>query len=144
MALTPKEWAREIEGAIKRTPRQAVGVVRKGANRVKIESRRNVRRTAPIHNAGAHAAINYDVEARGVEVVGEIGYDKSIKAGRLGNLLEFGGGGDHSPPHHDLARALDGEAGPMADALADLGRDLLLSKGKAKARPKPADGGGGG
>jgi hypothetical protein len=27
----------------------------------------------------------------------------------LGNLLEFGGGGDHSPPHRDLGRALDAE-----------------------------------
>ena len=108
--VSPDEFARELERAVRRVPAATVKVVRKGATNVKKQARKNVRVTAPVHHAHAHTAINFDVDARGVEVVAEVGYDKDEKPGRLGNLLEFGGGGDHSPPHHDLARALAKEA----------------------------------
>jgi hypothetical protein len=55
----------------------------------------------------------------------EIGYDKNTKPGRLGNLLEYGGGGDHSPPHRDLGRALDAEEPRFTEALAALVEKLL-------------------
>jgi hypothetical protein len=124
-ALDPDEFARELVKAIRSTPGATVKVVRKGSQNVKRQARRNVRLTAPVRNAHAHTAINYDVEAHGVEVVGEIGYDKTQKPGRLGNLLEFGGGGDHSPPHHDLARAAAGEGDKFEEAIADMGEAIL-------------------
>jgi hypothetical protein len=123
--LDPEQFARELMRAVEKTPAATVKVVRKGSQKVKTAAKRNVRMTAPIHNAHAATAINYDVEAKGVEVVGEIGYDKSQRPGRIGNLLEFGGGGDHSPPHHDLARAVIGEADDFEDALADMGEALI-------------------
>jgi hypothetical protein len=43
----------------------------------------------------------------------------------LGNLLEYGGGGDHSPPHRDLGRALDAEEPRFTAALEALVEKLL-------------------
>lgn len=123
--VDPKTFANELLKAIRRTPGATVKVVRRNSQDVKKQARRNVRLTAPVQNAHAFKAINYDVEAQGVEVVGEIGYDKTQKSGRIGNLLEFGGGGDHSPPHRDLARAVDGQSVLFEDDLADMGEALI-------------------
>jgi hypothetical protein len=125
MAYTPEQFAAILMQVAAETPRETVKVVRKGSGNVKTDSRRNVQITAPIHNAHAFRAITYDIEAVGVTVVGVIGYDKDINGGPLGNLLEFGGGGDHSPPHRDLGRALDVEEPRFADALGDMGERLL-------------------
>ena len=136
--LDPKTFSNELLKAIRRTPGATVKVVRRNSADVKKQARRNVKLTAPIHNAHANTAINYDVEAKGVEVVGEIGYDKTQKAGRIGNLLEFGGGGDHSPPHRDLARALDGQVTLFEDDLADMGEALIAGAiEKTLARMEP-------
>jgi hypothetical protein len=123
--LDPKQFSRELLNAVRKTPRATEKVVRRNSADVKKQAKRNVRLTAPVHNAHAHTAINYDVEAQGVEVVGEVGYDKTKTAGRIGNLLEFGGAGDHSPPHHDLSRALDGQVVQFEGDLADMGEALI-------------------
>jgi hypothetical protein len=73
---TPAQFARALERAVGKTPKETVAVVRKGANNVKPDARRNVSQTAPVHNARAQQFINYDVEAQGVEVVAEVGYDR--------------------------------------------------------------------
>jgi hypothetical protein len=122
---SPEQFARALERASSKTPKETVAVVRKGANNVKRDARRNVQQTAPIHNARAQQFINYDVEAQGVQVVAEIGYDRTMKPARLGNLLEFGGGGDKSPPHHDLANALETEEPRFTQALGDLAEGLI-------------------
>jgi hypothetical protein len=122
---TPAQFARALERAVGKAPKETVAVVRKGANNVKTDARRNVTQTAPVHNARAQQFINYDVEAQGVEVVAEVGYDRTMKPARLGNLLEFGGGGDKSPPHHDLANALETEEPRFTAALGDLGEGLI-------------------
>lgn len=123
---TPNQFAAVLLSVVQRTPREAVDVVRRGALNVKTVARRNVRQTAPVHHAHAYRDINFDVEATGVLVEAEIGYDDGPgKAGNLGNLLEFGGGGDHSPPHRDLGRALDAEDTPFGVALGDMGERLL-------------------
>lgn len=123
---TPDEFADILMAAVARTPRETVQVVRKGAQNVKTDARRNVRMTAPIQNAHAYRDISYDVDAEGVTVVAEIGYEKGPgKAGNLGGLLEFGGGGDHSPPHRDLARALEAEEYKFGKALEDMGEEIL-------------------
>lgn len=122
---TPAQFAAALMGAAARSPRETVQVVRKGAGNVKDGAQRNVLATAPVHNAHANRAITYDVAAEGVLVVAEIGYDKTINGGAIGNLLEFGGGGDHSPPHRDLGRALDVEESRFENALGDMGERLL-------------------
>lgn len=124
MAYTPEQFAAHLMEVVARAPRETVDVVRKGATQVKADARRNVKQTAPLHNAHAFTAINFDVEAHGVLIDAEIGYDKG-GPGNLGNLLEFGGGGDHSPPHRDLGRAIDAEEPKFIDALGDMGERLL-------------------
>lgn len=133
MVQTPEQFAASLLGAAVRAPREAQQIVSKGSLNVKNDARRNVQQTAPRRNAGAHLTITYDVEVRGPVTEGEIGYDKDLfKAagkrtgpGGIGNLLEFGGGGDHSPPHRDLARALEAEDPRFTNAVADMGERLL-------------------
>jgi hypothetical protein len=122
---TPAQFARALERAVGKAPKEAVAVVRKGGNNVKRDARRNVTQTAPVHNARAQQFINYDVDVEGVEVVAEVGYDRTMKPARLGNLLEFGGGGDKSPPHPDRATALETEEPRFTQALGDLGEGLI-------------------
>lgn len=100
-------------------------VVQVGAFNVKRDARANVLKSAPIHNAGAAAAITYDTTVHATSIDAEIGYDKDRKPGRMGNLLEYGGGGDHSPPHRDLGRALDNEAPKFEAAIATAAGRLL-------------------
>lgn len=139
--LTPEEFAKELIKAVRKVPGRTVKVVRRNAVDVKRQARRNVKQTAPVHQAHAQNAINWDVDAEGVLVVAEIGYDKSIGGGPLGNLLEFGGGGDHSPPHRDLSRALDGQVALFMDDLGAMGEALLAgAEMDAYARRSAFDG----
>jgi hypothetical protein len=132
MAYTPDEFARHLVEAAPKAAREAAKVVRKGSLNVKNEARRNVRATAPVHHAHAAETITYDVDTADLTITGVIGYDKEIGAsagkkgpGAIGNLLEFGGGGDHSPPHRDLARALESEEPRFVQALADAAEKAL-------------------
>jgi hypothetical protein len=84
-------------------------IVQKGAANIKTGARTNAIASAPTRHAGAPYAITYDTTIKATTIVAEIGYDKDKPGGALGNLLEFGGGKDHSPPHRDLARALESE-----------------------------------
>ena len=127
--LTPEQFAADLLAASAATPKAVARVVSKGSLNVKNDARRNVLQTAPRRNAHAHLAIDYDLTTQGATAVGEIGYNKDHptagKSAKLGNLLEFGGGGDHSPPHHDLARALEVEEPRFVQALTDVVEDAL-------------------
>jgi hypothetical protein len=123
---TPAEFADILLGAAADAVKETEQVVSKGSLNIKNDARRNVQMTAPVHNAHAQYDINYDIDVHGATVTGDIGYDSGPgKAGNLGNLLEFGGGGDHSPPHRDLGRALDDEEPRFEQALADMTDRLL-------------------
>lgn len=95
-------------------------VVQASARTVRDEARRNVEKSAPVQNAHAQYAITYNTGFTAAGVEAEIGYDKDKNGGALGNLLEFGGGGDKSPPHRDLGRALDAEEPRFEAALSKL------------------------
>lgn len=140
--LSAEEFAKELIKAVRKVPGRTSKVVGKGAQNVKNGARRNVKQTAPVHNAGAHKAITYDDPTLvGLVVETEVGYDKSRRGGALGNLLEYGGGGDHSPPHRDLSRALDSEEDSFAEALADMGESILAgAEMDAYARRSSYDG----
>jgi hypothetical protein len=122
---TPETLAAAMLRAAAAATATTTAVVTKGAQNVKNQARKNVRASAPTHNAGAAYAINYDVTPSPAGIEAEIGYDKDDKRGRIGNLLEFGGGGDKSPPHRDLGRALDDEEKRFPDALAAAIEKLL-------------------
>lgn len=124
---TPDQFARILLTAAARTPQEASRVVGRGGQNVKDGAQRNVLRTAPVHNAGAHKTITYDDPTVDGDVVStDIGYDRSRgRAAALGNLLEYGGGGDHSPPHHDLRLALEAEEPRFVDAVADMAERII-------------------
>lgn len=101
-------------------------VVAEVAERVVDVAKANVRRTAPIHNAGAWKGIDYTVYDQDGDIWGEVGYNpKLYRPAHLGNLLEFGGGGDPSPPHWDLKLALNAETRNFEDKVGDYGEVLL-------------------
>jgi hypothetical protein len=100
-------------------------IVRASAEVIKADWKASVYKTAPIHNAHAAEAITYNTRSVLGGAEAEIGYDKDRNGGALGNLLEYGGGGDHSPPHRDGGRALDAEEPRFTEALAALVEKLL-------------------
>ena len=104
----------------------AAAVVKRAAQNVKTEARENVLKSAPVHNAGAHKAITYDEPSLlGVRIGTEVGYDKDLPGGKLGNLLEYGGGGDRSPAHRDIGRAADNEEARFGTSLTAMAAKLL-------------------
>lgn len=115
--------AAEFDHASRNVPAETRKVVSKGALNVKNEAKQNVRKSAPIHSSRAEQFINYDVEVDGDTVEAEIGYDKSFRPARLGNLLEFGS--PTSAPHRDIGRALDDEEPRFVAAMADIAEGLM-------------------
>lgn len=125
MAYTPDQFAAVLMNAAQRAPRETVDVVRRGLKNVKADARRNSIASSGFSARGAPYKIEYDgPHADGVTVYGDVGY-KGEGQGNLGVLLEYGGGGDASPPHRDLARALDVEEPRFVEAMADMGERLL-------------------
>lgn len=117
---TPETLAAAMLQAAAAAAAGARTVVQVGANNIKRDARANVDKSAPVQNAHAQYAITYDVGIAGMSIEAEIGYDKDLPGGAIGNLLEFGGGGDKSPPHRDLGRALDDEEPRFESALSKL------------------------
>jgi hypothetical protein len=123
---TPEQFAASLLSAAAEAPVRAVAVVKRGANNIKTGARANVAKSAPVHNAHAQYAITYDEPSIvGGLVQSEIGYDKDIKGGSLGNLLEYGGAGDRSPAHRDIGRAADAEEATLGDFLQAMAVKLL-------------------
>jgi hypothetical protein len=100
-------------------------VVKKGAQNIKTEGRKNAIASAPVQNAHAPYAITYDTTSGSTKtsIVAEIGYDKDLPGGDLGNLLEYGS--RNNPPHRDLGRALDVETPRFETVLAEAAMRLL-------------------
>jgi hypothetical protein len=122
---TPETLAADMLKAAAEAAAATRTVVQVGAFNVKRDAKANVYKSAPIHNAHAAEAITYDTSMGKSSIDAEIGYDKDRTSGRIGNLLEYGGGGDNSPPHRDLGRALDAEEPRFTEALAALVEKLL-------------------
>jgi len=61
--------------------------------------------------SGARSAIDYEIktfQGFGASVIqAEIGYNKSLRGGPLGNLREFGAPKNSLAPHNDLKNALE-------------------------------------
>lgn len=119
---TPQTLAAALLAAGGKAVVGASAVVAKGALNVKTEAKANVLKSAPVHNGGAHNTITYDApHLVGTRIESEIGYDRGAgRAAALGNLLEYGGGGDRSPAHRDLGRALDAEEPRFEQAIATM------------------------
>lgn len=98
-------------------------IVQKGALNVKKDWKANVLKSAPIHNAGAAQFINFDTKIGATTIEAEIGYDKTFRPAKLGNILEYGS--EKNPPHRDGGRALDAEEPRFEQALGIMAAKLL-------------------
>lgn len=124
---TPESLALDL---LKAAAEAVVGtrvIVQASAQTIKTQARVNVRKSAPVHNAHAADAITFEtgIDRTGGAINAEIGYDKDRPGGSLGNLLEYGGGGDKSPAHRDIGRAADTELPQFETALATFAGKLL-------------------
>jgi hypothetical protein len=120
---SPESLARDLLKAAGEAGALVKAVVGKGAQNIKTQGRNNAIASAPIHNAHAPYAITYDTKFQGTSFMAEIGYDKGLPGGDLGNLLEYGS--RKNPPHRDLGRALDVETPRFETALAEAVKRLL-------------------
>ena len=122
---SPDEFADHLMGAIPKVARETVSVVRRGALNVKNEGRRNSVASSGRSARHAPQTIGFDdVTADAAVISAEVGYLGGGQA-KLGTLLEFGGGRDHSPPHRDLSRALEAEDPRFVRAMGDAGEKAL-------------------
>lgn len=97
-------------------------VVSKGALNVKSDWRANASGNA--HAPHYPASITYDLKADATGIEAEIGPDKSLPQGPLGNILEFGT--SKNPPHLDGQRALSAEEPRFIAALEAVAEKALL------------------
>lgn len=124
--MTPEQFAAELLATAVEVLPQSARVVKKAAQNVKTAAKENVQRSAPTNHAHAHNAITYDEPTiTPLGVSSEVGYDKDKRGGALGNLLEYGGGGDKSPAHRDIGRAADDEESRFAAAMLHMAGRLL-------------------
>lgn len=100
---------------------KAYGVVAKGALNVKNDAKQFSSGFA--HAPLYPASITYDVDITPAGVVGEIGPDKDLPQGALGNLLEYGSA--NNDPFAHLGPALDREGPRFVKAAADIAGDIL-------------------
>lgn len=123
-AVSPSEFAKELAAKSVAAPAIVDEAVEAIPPKVVASAKKNVKKTAPLHSSGAERYIDSEnIPGKyGPEYV--VGYD-TRGAGRLGILLEFGGGGDHSPPHWDLRLALDAHEDEWFDAIGDAGEQTL-------------------
>lgn len=114
----------ELVALFERAPAHAAANVVKAGN---VFGSKVKRVWAALDSGLAHApayprSISYDltIRADGIEV--EVGPDKSMPQGALGNLIEFGSA--HNPPHGSGAKAL-------AVCVGDLERGVAIAMGRA-------------
>jgi len=97
-------------------------VVSKGALNVKNDWRANASGNA--HAPHYPASITYDLDVQPDNVEAEIGPDKNLPQGPLGNILEFGT--SKNPPRLEGARALAAEEPRFIEACEAVAEQALL------------------
>lgn len=97
-------------------------VVAKGALNIKTSWRANA--SGNPHAPHYPASITYDLSITPTGIGAEIGPDKDLPQGPLGNLIEFGSA--NNPPHLDGARALAEEEPRFIAAVEDAAASAVL------------------
>jgi len=110
------ELVADLTAAPGRAQRKVDGVVRKGAVNVKQDWQQ--RASGLAHAPLYPASITFDVGWERGSYVAEVGPDKDLPQGALGNLIEYGSA--NSPPHGDGSAAIDTEAPKFLRAMEDL------------------------
>lgn len=118
---------RRVETALakieKETLKAGEMVVRKGSVNVKTDARRRI--SGHPHLPHYPRSITFDVRRGPDEIVGQIGPDKELQQGPLGNIIELGTP-KNNPPMPHLVPSVDEEAPRFEKAIGDLGVELLL------------------
>ena len=97
-------------------------VASKGALNIKNDWRANA--SGNPHAPYYPASITYDMGSGPGRIEAEIGPDKNLRQGPLGNILEFGT--SKNPPRLEGARALAAEAPRFVDACAEAAQKATL------------------
>lgn len=106
-------------------PAEVAKVVKKGVQNIKTDTQ--TRWAGARYAPALAAAVTYDDPViEGNTVSSEVGPDKDRRQGALGNIYEFGVPG--TAPQPALNPAADAEEPRFAQALEDLGGDLLEGK----------------
>jgi hypothetical protein len=107
------ELVRDFMTAPLNAQRKANQAVRDAARGVEAKWRQQAAfsRHAPLYPA----SITHDIEWKGAAVEAEIGPDKDLPQGALGNLIEYGS--VNNPPHADGAAALQAQRISFEQAL---------------------------
>lgn len=115
------ELAADLRGAGLRIGVDALGVVHRGANNIQRDARETAA-SGPRHPFYP-ASITYDVEIEADRIVAEIGPDKDLPQGALGNIEEFGT--STLPPRSHLGPALDREEPKFEHFMGEIGAKAL-------------------
>jgi hypothetical protein len=121
MATDLETWIRDLERAADTVEDRSEKVVSKGALNVKNAWR--ARWEGYPHIRDLPRAVTYDLHRHAGGVTAEIGPDKLLKQGPLGNLIEFGS--VNNAPIPGGLPALAAEEPRFEGAVADLGEKLL-------------------
>lgn len=115
------ELVRDLSDAPRKAQRQVDGVVRKGALNVMNDWRQ--RASGLRHAPHYPRSITFDADWKAGAYEAEIGPDKTLPQGPLGNLIEYGSA--NNPPHGHGSAALDTEDPKFEKAMANLADRLL-------------------
>lgn len=121
MAITLSEWATELQQAAADYPQEVRKVVQASAKAIRDDWRARWRglRYVPY----LWQAVTYETTSSGSGAHAEIGPDKSLTQGPLGNLLEFGS--VNNAPRPAGTFALDAEEPHFAEKAEDMLARLL-------------------
>lgn len=124
MSITLRQWAAELREASDELKDKMRQVVEDSAKTIRDDWRA---RWKGIDAPYLWAAVTYDIVSEGELIRAEIGPDKSLPQGPLGNLVEFGS--IHNPPHPGGSPALDAEEPRFIQAVEDALADALEGSG---------------
>ncbi|MFG3710130.1 hypothetical protein [Micromonospora sp. NPDC047730] len=116
-------WAEQLGEAGDDAYDEAKKVVAKGALNIKKGARDRVDGIA--YAPHYPAAITYDPLDEADGPAAEIGPDKELRQGALGNIFEYGAPAQNTPPRPHIAPAADEEMPRFEKELGDLGVSLL-------------------
>jgi hypothetical protein len=100
---------------------QSRAVIKRGAQNIKTDAQKRV--TGLAHAPAYPRSITYDSHESVSGPWAEIGPDKNLRQGSLGNLIEYGSRNNSARPH--MGPAGEAEEPRLAKALEDLGASLL-------------------
>lgn len=131
VSMTPRQFAEELLKKSYKPPTRMSRTVNESCKNVVAMAKQNVRQTAPIHNGNAYKYIDHEIHDTKTGTIGVVGYNRTFRPARLGNLLEFGGpgiNGDPSPAHWDIKRAMEAEEDNFYKKIGDDAESYIESR----------------